>query len=267
MVWCGGAVYLCGKILHNNKGRRKIRSIENMKKAFTLAEVLIVLGIVGVVAALTLPSLITNYKVKVLEARFKKADAVLQQALLRTSNEVGYDSFNKLYTITPNGELERMLPEINKAWEKQFEGATTFSNGISYLYHKGVRFHDMFGNEWPGHVSNYFPAFNDDRAIITKDGTMFSYFAVADIAGQRYLTLKFDTNGPFKGPNRVGYDIFIFNSFNIDFNSLCNPTLNHSENQKGCYNYAHRGISPVDSSKPYWDILYKSGAWWNKNGK
>lgn len=35
-----------------------------MKKGFTLAEVLITLGIIGVVAALTLPSLITNYRKK-----------------------------------------------------------------------------------------------------------------------------------------------------------------------------------------------------------
>lgn len=33
-----------------------------MKKSFTLAEVLITLGIIGVVAAMTLPSLIGNYK-------------------------------------------------------------------------------------------------------------------------------------------------------------------------------------------------------------
>ena len=43
-----------------------------MKKAFTLAEVLIVLGVVGIIAAMTLPSLITNYKVKVLKTQFKK---------------------------------------------------------------------------------------------------------------------------------------------------------------------------------------------------
>ena len=59
-----------------------------MKKAFTLAEVLIVLGIVGVVAALTLPSLITNYKVKVLKTQFKKMDSTIRQALLSASDEI-----------------------------------------------------------------------------------------------------------------------------------------------------------------------------------
>lgn len=35
-------------------------SINNNKKAFTLAEVLITLGIIGVVAAMTIPTLMTN---------------------------------------------------------------------------------------------------------------------------------------------------------------------------------------------------------------
>ena len=42
------------------------------KVAFTLAEVLITLGIIGVVAALTLPTVIKHYKAKVLETAFKK---------------------------------------------------------------------------------------------------------------------------------------------------------------------------------------------------
>lgn len=41
--------------------------------AFTLAEVLITLGIIGVVAAMTLPTLLTNIQEKVLEAQAKKA--------------------------------------------------------------------------------------------------------------------------------------------------------------------------------------------------
>jgi prepilin-type N-terminal cleavage/methylation domain-containing protein len=43
------------------------------KRAFTLAEVLITLGIIGVVAALTMPSLIANYQKKVYVAQLQKA--------------------------------------------------------------------------------------------------------------------------------------------------------------------------------------------------
>lgn len=43
-----------------------------IRHAFTLAEVLITLGIIGVVAAMTLPSVINSTKNKQLEASFKK---------------------------------------------------------------------------------------------------------------------------------------------------------------------------------------------------
>lgn len=38
----------------------------HIKKAFTLSEVLITLGIIGVVAAITLPTLVANYREKFL---------------------------------------------------------------------------------------------------------------------------------------------------------------------------------------------------------
>lgn len=54
-----------------------------MKKiqAFTLAEILITLGIIGVVAALTMPSLIENYQKKVLEVQLQKTISTLQNGL------------------------------------------------------------------------------------------------------------------------------------------------------------------------------------------
>jgi prepilin-type N-terminal cleavage/methylation domain-containing protein len=48
---------------------------------FTLAEVLITLGIIGVVAALTIPGLIASYQKKVVETRIKKFYSVIQQAV------------------------------------------------------------------------------------------------------------------------------------------------------------------------------------------
>lgn len=52
-----------------------------MKNGFTLAEVLITLGIIGIVAAMTITTLITNYQKKTTATRVKKAYAELLQAL------------------------------------------------------------------------------------------------------------------------------------------------------------------------------------------
>lgn len=51
-----------------------------MKKAFTLAEVLITLGIIGVVAALTMPTLINKTQGAQYKAAFKKSLSALSQA-------------------------------------------------------------------------------------------------------------------------------------------------------------------------------------------
>ena len=52
-----------------------------MKKAFTLAEVLITLGIIGVVAAMTLPQIVHNYKKQEVEAKLKKFYTTMSQAV------------------------------------------------------------------------------------------------------------------------------------------------------------------------------------------
>lgn len=50
------------------------------RNAFTLAEVLITLGIIGVVAAMTLPTLLTNTQQQTFRAQLKKSLTVLSQA-------------------------------------------------------------------------------------------------------------------------------------------------------------------------------------------
>ena len=57
--------------------------------AFTLAEVLITLGIIGVVAAMTLPTLIANHQQKVTVTKLKKVYSILNQAYLRAQNDNG----------------------------------------------------------------------------------------------------------------------------------------------------------------------------------
>ena len=68
---------------------RKTAKNSSKKIGFTLAEVLITLGIIGVVAALTLPTLIQNYKNHVVETRLKKFYTVYNQAIMRSESIYG----------------------------------------------------------------------------------------------------------------------------------------------------------------------------------
>ena len=52
-----------------------------MKKGFTLAEILITIGIIAIVVSMVLPTLINNKQNKELEVGLKKNYSVLSQAL------------------------------------------------------------------------------------------------------------------------------------------------------------------------------------------
>ncbi len=56
--------------------------LKRVNKAFTLAEVLITLGIIGIVAALTIPTILNNMQEMVLNNQFKKFYSTFKQAFL-----------------------------------------------------------------------------------------------------------------------------------------------------------------------------------------
>ena len=58
-------------------------------KAFTLAEVLITLTIIGVIAALTIPNLMQSYKKHEVEVKLKEAYAILSNVLKMATAEYG----------------------------------------------------------------------------------------------------------------------------------------------------------------------------------
>ena len=59
------------------------------KSAFTLAEVLITLGVIGVVAAMTLPTLIHNYQVKQWETGLKRSYTILSNGFQKVMADTG----------------------------------------------------------------------------------------------------------------------------------------------------------------------------------
>ena len=63
--------------------------LSSNRKGFTLAEVLITLGIIGVVAAMTMPVLISNYQKTVYSNQAKKTYSMLSQALTLSVEKYG----------------------------------------------------------------------------------------------------------------------------------------------------------------------------------
>lgn len=77
------------------------------KLGFTLAEVLITLGIIGIVAALTLPALIINYQKKVASTKLKQSYNIFNQTIENAKVDYGdisqweYFPYNEQFN-TPN---------------------------------------------------------------------------------------------------------------------------------------------------------------------
>ena len=63
------------------------------RAAFTLAEVLITLGIIGVVAAMTMPVLVSNYRKQVVETRLQKFYSTVNQAIKMSEVDNGDKMF------------------------------------------------------------------------------------------------------------------------------------------------------------------------------
>lgn len=236
------------------------------KSAFTLAEVLITLGIIGIVSALTLPSIINHFKVKQLESAFKTADALIQQAIQKSVNEIGYDSINDFnrassWDNAPFEEVKQLVPDLNEAYLKQFKIIKKLDPKINELYYKNAMCHNMFGKTLSSYNGCYY---STGTPYIISNGMLVSTFTATKTGANHPVLVEtmFDTNGPFKGPNRIGYDIFTYKSH--EWLTMCNPTIQNSYNTSHCYYYAHRNLNPIDSSKPYWDILYKPLSYWKK---
>src|SRR5574344_966823 len=96
----------------NAKGIRMI----NRKNAFTLAEVLITLGIIGVVAALTIPTLMQKTEERETVSKLKKVYSTLQNAYSRAINDEGELSDWGTITDTAAGSdlvLQKFVPYLN----------------------------------------------------------------------------------------------------------------------------------------------------------
>lgn len=182
---------------------------------FTLAEVLVTLGVIGIVAALTIPALISKYQMKVFETAFKKQYSVLNNTLDFLQLEEGLrdcyltivscptesDPYNKCYAsvssdcqVIKQGMINslKLLPITN-----DFE----YPKRDDVLAAGGVAVNTTVNYDLYRSYSSY----------LLADGAVVLFAKPESGVNRSYDQLVFivDVNGK-KGPNKWGYDVFYF---------------------------------------------------------
>ena len=167
------------------------------KAAFTLAEVLITLGIIGIIAAMTLPMLIADYKKKEIPIRLMKYYSTMQNAINAATVDHGpveYWDFP-----TEQTSFDQMVDFVNKYLFPYLKGIKECSTTQSSTFCRELR---KTLNEGKG--TGYLPVY------IFSDGSCFTMTSggiTPGVGGNIHFTFDYNCLGK---PNKFDQDIFTF---------------------------------------------------------
>lgn len=233
-----------------------------MKKGFTLAEVLITLAIIGIVAALTIPSLVKNIRNNQLKVQFEKAYAEMSQAVNMMQKDYGDLNTGTYYgpeTITS----QELLPFMRQYFKcASIPKSTLFKANPCGT---GKESYQNFNKTTCPYVNLV-----GGNMIVCQTRNGMLLFARG--WNNRGITMSVDTNGWGKGPNRWGYDLFSFaitsrNSRLVTAGGKsptsaisyypCTASTGSEEryNGAGCSYYALINQDPDNPAQGYWDNL------------
>lgn len=170
-----------------------------MKKiGFTLAEVLITLGIIGVVAAITLPLLTNGNKNLALQSQLKKGYSEIEQALNMYYAENGEKV--KLGDFACREFKDIIMPYFKNAQDCGLYGKN--KNACLEIFIDGREDDVAYRNY---NNTNYAKrAYIDDGQFLLFDGSLI----LLENCSELYISI--DINGYNKKPNRLGQDLFMF---------------------------------------------------------
>ena len=168
-----------------------------MRMAFTLAEVLITLGIISVVADLTLPAVINNIKEKQYETAMKKGYSVLSQASARMNEEQGFIANQENYGIDKFAPVfKNYLNLLKDCGQEDCEALGKDDDGVLDRLSEVYKTYNGSSDAWN--------ALFDEGQFMLSDGM----FVLIDNDGFRPIIISIDVNGYNKKPNKWGHDLF-----------------------------------------------------------
>lgn len=171
--------------------------LSNIRDGFTLAEVLITLGIIGVVAAMTMPTLMNQTNGAQYKAAYKKALSAISQAV--TLN-VALDEWNF-------SDLDNSAYKLEDMFNNRMNVVRTETDSFDDA--KGVPYVAKNTADAGTGMTDDFEPSNEYTTLFFNDGIMFSFKTAdatactkADGATEKICTGFIDVNG-IKAPNKI----------------------------------------------------------------
>ncbi len=152
---------------------------EVIRFAFTLAEVLITLGVIGIVAAMTIPTLVQSYKKKVASTRIKKFYSTISQVVKMSEVD--------------NGAVETWNFVSGAGIDKEGTLIDKYADTYIFPYFKGITKGELINLNEIDTARNYF----------LNDGSSFTIHA------GNCVDIIYDYNGKAE-PNILAKDQFDF---------------------------------------------------------
>ena len=194
-----------------------------VKKGFTLAEVLITLGIIGIVAAVTIPTLVSKYQEKAWSTSAQVFERRLEEALKTMNTQqtlAGYtDTAGFLNELSQHFKIHKICK--NTEIDKCFENTITWNIHDIYTGTQSELFNtsnihdaaDMGQDNWGTEVLGV-QFVNGTTGLIAYNPDCKEQPYTNQFSGTSCISLLYDTNG-FKTPNSYPKDI---RSINAKFN-------------------------------------------------
>ena len=176
-----------------------------LKLAFTLAEVLITLGIIGIVAAMTIPTLMQKYYEKQTVVKLKETYSILSQALKSASQEEGLPEEWGLHTATPE-TAEKGGAILKKYLKLATDCGVNDERGTCFPKENYVSLDKKESYNLANTPYEY-------KMILLNGSAITFRFVMPEAEKPLYdagmiMSFKVDTNGPAK-PNVIGRDLFM----------------------------------------------------------
>lgn len=176
-----------------------------MKKGFTLAEVLITLGVIGIVASLTLPNVLNNFNNKTQVAQLQRTYNMLANAVTQLMADEQVDSLVQSSLSSTEGRDAFMFKYLKVQKDCGNSPSNCFSNSYQTWNRSETVTMDLNSDKFKSPLGGQS---TDFKCVVVDTGASICLSTI----GNSYSRVVVDTNGA-ASPNLCGRDLFKFNVF------------------------------------------------------